>query len=108
MHITPNVIKEYAKARGLRFSEDLPQSFTRYYSESINEYNSETQNYYLIGIELAPYNWYWFKAYIRDINTLESEYLFFEHKYSQNTGKTIKACKTGFNAIEKITNFINN
>ncbi len=107
MHITPTVIKQYAESKGLAITEELPKSFTKFYNNVIDQYNSNTDYNYLIGIELAPYNWYWFKAYISDINTLNSEYLFFDHKYSQNTGKTVKAFRTGQKAIKKITNFIN-
>ena len=107
MHITPNVIKEYAKAKGLRFSEDLPQSFARYYSESINEYNSETHNIYRIGLELEPNIYYWFSCYINTIEDFEKE-LSFEQRYNRANGAKQTSYKKGFKAIEKITNFINN
>lgn len=104
MHLLRNVIKEYAKSKNIAFTEQLPQSFTRYYDEKIDQYNSQTVYDYYIGIELKPNAMYWFKAYVNDINSLDNEYLFFEHRYNCNTGTSIKGFRTGQKAKEMILN----
>ncbi len=104
MHITPTVIKQYAKAKGLTVTEEFPQTYERYGLP--NEFCSDTDNLYRIGLELEPNIYYWFNCYIDTIEDFKKD-LSFEKRYNRSNGAKQTSYKKGFKAIEKITNFIN-
>ncbi len=104
MHITTNVIKEYAKAKNIAVVEEFPQTYERYGVP--NEFYSDTYNMYRIGLELEPNIYYWFRNYIQEIEDFDKE-LLFEQRYNRVNGAKQTSYKKGHKAIEKIIKFIN-
>lgn len=102
-----NIVKT-AQTKGLRY-EAYSLMFDSFGSDS--KYKGIT----MIGIELTNHVWHWFEIFSRklDLNTYEwkyddDAYIHFSHRYSQNTGKSIKSWKQGYRAKERIINLINN
>ena len=71
---TVNEITEKLTANGIRF-----------------EIQESRAGFVLIGMNLKPNKWTWFKQYVLYGIYDQPEYLFFDHTYCQNTGRVNKA-----------------
>lgn len=91
-------LKAYARAKGLKFEE-----WGRYTSiKFINGryYKGEEYSRYTIGINYFDHIWLWFDCYTEVID--ESQHVVFYERYSQNTGKSQRGWKVGYDYTQKI------
>jgi hypothetical protein len=89
-----NIVK-FAEAKGMKFEITFPQSFVMAYTpkgDTINDYNSKTQNGLIVGVEFKPGVWYWFKNWD---GIMDSDNTFFEQRYNQANGAIQKSFKQG-------------
>lgn len=87
--LTLKKIIDYAEKHGKKYE---------CYSTFKNRWGNHETAISYIGISFRSGVWYWFKQYPDPA----TDYLFFDHRYSQNNGKTIRSFMQGFRAELKI------
>ena len=100
----------YASLKNIELIEQAPATHLESYSNEgakLNRYNTYSEYNYRIGIKYSEYCYYWFIAYLRDDDIEKNRIeLFFEHKYSQRNGSTDKRWITGYKAITRIIDIL--
>jgi len=110
--MTITQLKEYADRKNLKFDTfsnicqneyfiSLKKGDEPQYMMDNDSHKSFAKTYF--GLQTSTGVWYWFKK----SNRIESESIWFDHRYSQLTGQKVKGFTTGFNLTHKIENFLN-
>lgn len=101
--ITTDDIKKYAELKGRKIEENFACTYVATGIE-FNDPNMGSEPCdYQIGIELSNHIWYWWHSF--DYDGYDKE-LYFQQRYSQNSGQITKGWRTGMNAEWKIKEYL--
>lgn len=103
--ITKELLKEFAKRKGLRTEEKHPKTTLYRIKNKVYPDLCESEYHWYFGIELQKNVWFWWGHFVFDLTDYDSP-LYFEERYNCMIGHSIKGIRTGINQEIKIKSYL--